>query len=253
MEVVIDFLTKSWVATLLALVSLVATIALPIYMGRKSARTPALSYMSYGQKVVSNDFDEDLEIRFRGEKIPRLCTCRLIIWNAGNTSIGSSLFPVCNGPHIALENNAKAVEVRVFRDDSANNVRLDESDEGLKLTFDFLDPGDGFVVQVLHTGEDPDLRLLGRLKGISIRHQTDRQIERWVMRDYLLYGMAITFILGVGTYITAEGVLSKSVVQIALGCAIVVITGLFFNKGAMRIAEISMNRNVPKKLTNRLD
>jgi hypothetical protein len=92
------------------------------------------------------------------------------VWNAGNESIRRSDLPASDRPVIYGGDGIKIFETAVTETSAAaNNVGLTLVDHpivGSAIGFDFLDPGDGAVFSVVHSGNElTNIRLNGEIIG----------------------------------------------------------------------------------------
>lgn len=110
---------------------------------------------------------EKLFIQYDGEKIENLSVTKFYIWNSGNEVINKSdivgsrpLSIICSEPASILDAQIIKAneETNAFSIDETNNQRV-------IFDFDYVDQGDGFVVQILHTGQAIDLDLDCKIKG----------------------------------------------------------------------------------------
>lgn len=110
---------------------------------------------------------EKLSVHYDNEQIERLTVTRVAIWNSGNEEIEESRF--VNGKSISLhcDENAKILDAKIIQEtDSDNQFRIaDCLDHEIKLSMDYMNPKDGVVVQVIHTGSYKSISVDCKLKG----------------------------------------------------------------------------------------
>lgn len=110
---------------------------------------------------------EKLSVHYDNEQIERLTVTRVAIWNSGNEEIEESRF--VNGKSISLhcDDNAKILDAKIIQEtDSDNQFRIaDCLDHEIKLSMDYMNPKDGVVVQVIHTGSYKSISVDCKLKG----------------------------------------------------------------------------------------
>jgi hypothetical protein len=165
---VLDWLGKGWVGSVLGLLGL----GFAYYFFKRDHRVKRLSYGSLSISLIqpTDGIASDIEVLFRGRKIEQVSMTLFIIWNHGNETIrGSEIAyadPLCLCmPDDRGEEILEAQVKRITR--PAINMALtkcDGDDARRLITFDFLDPGDGASIEVLHNS------LLGRptLKGTIV-------------------------------------------------------------------------------------
>jgi hypothetical protein len=162
------FLNQGWVGAAIGLISLV--VAISLY--RSSKIGPRLVYQCKSMKIIgrTENTPEEIEIFYQGRNVPRLLKTHMVIWNSGkNTVEGKS---IVKGDLLRIEFNEeeeiiRAAKIRSTRD--VNNFMIyinEESKNSLICTFEFLDPGDGVTIEILHTDIErmPDVR--GTIKGM---------------------------------------------------------------------------------------
>ncbi len=110
-------------------------------------------------------FSGDMEVTYRGAPITRATLTRLYVWNDGNQTIRrediAPRFPLAvsvPGGEFFL----RAQVSQVAHD--AMDVSLTDGDEGSELlTFEYIEPRQGFVCEILHTGTPNDFSFEGVL------------------------------------------------------------------------------------------
>ena len=134
---------------------------------------------------------ERLNITYNSYPVQSLSVTWLAVWNAGNESIRRSDLATKDPPVIYAANGITIFETEVIEASSdANNVTLTpvyEAITGSAIDFEFLDPGDGAVFSVVHTGSKlADIRLNGEIIGGRVRRTvahgetpTERKAQQW--------------------------------------------------------------------------
>lgn len=110
---------------------------------------------------------EGLQIQYRGTEIKDLSSTLFYIWNSGNTVIQSDDIvkskPLCiknTGNAFILKSNI----VRVCEETNAFAI-IGETNQMVELSFDYVDHGEGVVLQILHSGSMQDLEVDYKIKG----------------------------------------------------------------------------------------
>jgi hypothetical protein len=107
-----------------------------------------------------NRLPSDVKIIFRGAEIENLCRTRVMVWNHGqSTTRGSDL--VAGDPlRIELGSGAEVLDATIkAHTTKSNNARVevperDERGKGssqVRLSYDYLNARDGFLVEIFHT------------------------------------------------------------------------------------------------------
>lgn len=128
-----------------------------------------------------------LEVSYNGYPVQALSVTRLTVWNAGNEALRRADIPVAHPPVIYVSEGVTLFEAdTVEHSSAANNVSLEPVHEpivGYALRFDYLDPGDGVVFNIVHDGTTvTDARLTGNIIGARVR-RTLAQGESPEVRD----------------------------------------------------------------------
>jgi hypothetical protein len=156
-----------WAGVVISL--LVGAVIGYVYM-RLSRERVQLLYRFVDTELVETKSDptDPIQILFEDRPVPRVNKTVLYVWNAGRkTGEGSNV--LARDPlRIAIPGDGHVLRARVLevtRD--VNNVTVQvPSDNQATIAFDFLDPGDGAAIEVIHTGAADERRLEGTLKGI---------------------------------------------------------------------------------------
>lgn len=95
-----------------------------------------------------------LSVSFSGRPVDALTISKVAIWNSGTDAILNRDIPSSERIRIQCVNGADILECSIIQVSSPScNCRIDGlSNNSQALLFDFLDPDDGLVLQVAHTG-----------------------------------------------------------------------------------------------------
>ena len=169
MKNLIDFISQPWLGSLLGILGLCAAV----FFYLRSRRLSKLAYQSDGVTILGSSnaaFPEELEVRFSGVPVPRVTNERVVMWNAGNTTIGGEQVVSSDPLRIEVEEGSEILKIDILKTTREVNAfklaHRDESKRIVDIHFQYLDPGDGLSLNVLHSGERGDLELLGTLRGI---------------------------------------------------------------------------------------
>lgn len=128
---------------------------------------------SYNSNRLIKDFTQQIDglnISYKTESIESLTVTKYVFWNKGNETINSSDFPSTSKLRIKIKGDFKILDSNIiFTKNETNNVKCELiNNEEVLLTFDYLDKGEGFVVQLIHTSpNNKDLYVNGTIKGIG--------------------------------------------------------------------------------------
>lgn len=162
------FFSSGWFGSLLGL----AGILLSLYFYLKGKIGARLDYQMAEVKILDhNNLAEGMEVTFFNKPIEKLVRTQVVIWNSGRKTIegnkivssdplrlffDNSEVLSCNTAFYSREINKCAV----FKDEGSNDTII--------FKFDFLDPQDGVVIDILHTGKETCLpKFHGNIKGMK--------------------------------------------------------------------------------------
>lgn len=139
-----------------------------IYMSKQSYPKYELSYYKQTNKVISisGSHINSLRMTYKGEPITDISITKVAIWNSGTQGIEKK--DIVNGRQLTLgvkENrNSKILDCFIkYRTDNTNDIKQDpiknEKGTAIKYIFDFtyMARKDGFLLEIIHTGNVDDL------------------------------------------------------------------------------------------------
>ena len=167
MQEFISFLNQGWVGTIIGTAGL--ALALLIYW--RSRISGIIAFQSRNVSMIGGGdavFPAEVEVRYRGAPVPGITSSTVWIWNAGKKTVRGTEI-VAHDP-LELRFRGEVLNVRI-RKVSRQVLRIiaDTSGEGRRTVccgFEFLDPGDGCIVEVLHTGPDEAPECTGTIIGL---------------------------------------------------------------------------------------
>lgn len=158
-----------------------------------------LRYSSADVSLISGDQAngyDGLTVLFDGQEVPQVTSTSFGLWNDGTETIdGSSIVPsdplrlTINGGGTILRASVQATH-RVV---NAPSVAITTPTE-LVVTFEYLDPGDGFRLQVVHSGRLGSVSSLGSIKGLPQGIQTF-QTAGWIVIIDKCFDKAFRFLV----------------------------------------------------------
>ncbi len=101
--------------------------------------------------------------------VDNLTVTNLALWNGGNDAIRKSDVPPSEPLRIRVKDQCQILDVSLsHQSDPANEIRLCEGSQGsrIEIDFEYLNPRDGAVVKIAHTGQSSDdIQIKGKLIG----------------------------------------------------------------------------------------
>lgn len=162
----------------LGLISLlVAVVGIPLawFFGRRAKQKPDFRYAIDQEEVIS---PEDalkrggLQVTFRGVILERLCRSYVAVWNASGDTIRGSDIAISDPLRVELPASDNVLSARIVsasREEIAATVAPDTaSREFVELGFNYLNPGDGYVVEILHE-KNAEPKFWGVPMGATLR------------------------------------------------------------------------------------
>ena len=163
-----DLINAPWLGSLLGLLG----VSFALYQIFKS-RGPKLSSQYIGQALIrgdSSDLPGGLQIIYEEQPVSNLSVTQVALWNRGSSSIRGSDIVASDPLAISFGNGAEILKADVVKlTRPAINVSAEPdkaSRSRMLITFEFLDPEDGALLKIWHTGPDPKPKLVGTIVGV---------------------------------------------------------------------------------------
>lgn len=169
-----ELLSKAWLNGLFGLIGgLLGVLGVVLFLASRSRSRIAAQINSLELVGVKSVLPNEIEFLFRGTKVPKVTLSRIAIWNIGNTTLTGDQIVESDPLLIVTSDGSEILEVTVTRQTREVNqfscVHLDGFDPNkARCYFDYLDPQDGALVQVIHTGTEK-VEVVGTLRGIKKR------------------------------------------------------------------------------------
>jgi hypothetical protein len=164
-----DVIGSGLIGSLISLVGVV--VAVIIYKASRVGARPV--YQERALRLVGPDarlLHEAVEIRFKGQLVERLTKTHMIFWNSGRVLLRGSDVVHTDPVRCDFADGSCILEVRVLkrtRDANKFEVHIDpERQHRAILAFDYLDPGDGVVLEMLHTDLKRYPMVNGTIRGV---------------------------------------------------------------------------------------
>lgn len=168
----LEFWNQGWVGIVAGLVGGVI-ISYAFYVAAR--KEPLMCESIASARVLglpgATDYGEHVAVTYRGEVIPQLSVATITIWNAGSATLGGDALVERDPLQVVVRGAGRMLDASIELDPKAAcgcAIDLDVSrPDAVRLRFDYLDPGDGFVVRVLHTANEPRVKIVGALRGVN--------------------------------------------------------------------------------------
>lgn len=144
-------------------------VAISIAIIQRS-RPRVVRYQMRSIKLVSTEsakLIEGLEVRVDGKPVEEVSLTKFIIWNDSDELIDASHLVPSDPLRLKCQENRILTCTPESSSNKASNIGLFAMQDEARISFDYLNPGDGFRISVLHTGDPYSVHLRGSIKGIQ--------------------------------------------------------------------------------------
>ena len=111
------------------------------------------------------------EMSYEGMEVERLSKATVVLWNGGTDALRGEDIVASDPIRLSVGEGGRCLEVEVERTSDASNgctaEKRAEHPHEVVLGYDYLNPGEGMRVMVLHDGVDAEPQVLGRAKGLA--------------------------------------------------------------------------------------
>jgi hypothetical protein len=160
------------IGIILSVIGILLAVPIGIWIGRRDRKRPDLrSAKDFDALISPGDWllRGDLDIAFDGRKLDRVSRTYLALWNhSGDTVRAADVLP-SDPLRIVVGNDDEIFQTRLVSSSRPQiGARVAVTPLGAPVTFDFLDPKDGFIIEVMHRGEAA-AAFAGTVPGAAIR------------------------------------------------------------------------------------
>ena len=150
---------------ILAIIGLIISV----YFGKNGKREKTISYCKHTRRLVlpRDIITPELHILFGDKEIGNVSVSLYTLWNSGNETIRIDDIVSAKPLEIIATDHSEILDAQIIKrseDSCAFGISYDINKS--ILGFDYIDPSDGVVIQIIHTGDLSDLD--GRIKGGKI-------------------------------------------------------------------------------------
>lgn len=222
MDHIVNFFNQGWIGAVIG----IAGIVIAIIFNKKSKVDTKLVYEWSSLNIISKDnkFPDDIEIIYKGVSVPRVVKTQIALWNAGNTTISGSDIVQDDLLKMKFEEGEEIVSVTVLKESRKINkfaYRISNRVKNeLYFEFEFLDPGDGVILEILHTDKNRYPLLTGTVKGMP------KGMLNWSIKKKKKNSIILDFIYNSSNFLIVNkfGNILLSLIGVFL-----IVNGLLFN------------------------
>jgi hypothetical protein len=136
-----------------------------------SRRRSGISYQHQNVRLSGGDKARppaEVEIRFSGKSVPGVTASTLALWKRGAGTIDGTAIVKKDPLRIEAPDDCEILKFETIQTTrQVNGWHLElSSPRCLLVTFDYIDSGDGAIVQLLYSKPTGDVAVLGTIKGI---------------------------------------------------------------------------------------
>jgi hypothetical protein len=215
LELLKETLGAGWIGTTLGIVG----IGLAIYFYIRTKPSTRILYQTGGVRLIGEHsaLPNEVSVSFREVPVRALTTSTIVVWNGGNTTIDGNSVVQSDPLRFCFGVDAQILSTEVLKT-SREVVRFslvtDADRSAVLIAFDFLDPNDGAVVKILHTGGEVHGEARGTIKGMpqgaldagSVIPPEKKQRSRRGLASIIHHRRAVSIVtVVVGCMIVASG------------------------------------------------
>lgn len=167
-------MSLSDILAIIGIATSVVGIPITFILARRSRRRPDLRYVSDFDVLIAPEdslLARGIVVSADGRPITCISRTRFAVWNHKGDTIRSDEVLPSDPLRIQFEDSDHVLQVRLIsRSRSQNGFSAEiapSSPSVVNVTFDFLDAGDGAILEVVHQGPQPPT-LRGTIRGTSI-------------------------------------------------------------------------------------
>lgn len=161
---------------------------------------PILAYVFYGKgrrlkgpswAIRSNNLVReytaklpDLDIRYKGENVENLTMSRILFWNRGADTIRRTDIASADPLRVEAVGDIKLLNIELLETNNSASqftATLAANQCSVLIEFEFLDRGQGAVLQVVHSGiRSKDISVVGTIMGAGTPRQQKIQVYEYL-------------------------------------------------------------------------
>ena len=165
--------SQCWVGTLIGIIIGIIGVTISFFLHKASQIGPRLVYQVHALRLIEKErkvLSEEVDIRFKDKSVSRLTKTYIVLWNSGKAMISGENIVEDDPLRLEISENAEVLQARtlkVTREANKFTVKIKpRSPNEVICNFDYLDPGDGAVIELLHTDEKLYPEVQGTIRGL---------------------------------------------------------------------------------------
>ncbi|MFM9989758.1 hypothetical protein [Flavobacterium sp.] len=182
MNQILHFFDSNPLLNIIFFILSIVSIILAFIFYFKSIRNKKPIYNIETNRLVSNNLTSlsKIEIKYNNSPVSNLSVTKIALWNNGKESIRRNDIASSDPIIIKTKDNVLLYDFEVVYEKAVNVIVVEkESENSLKISFEFLDFNDGVVLNIYHSGNRSDnIKISGTLIG-------SEKISQAVIKDYI--------------------------------------------------------------------
>lgn len=181
---IIETLKNSDLVWLILSLCTIIGVPLAIYFGRKSQMKKIINAVISSNELIINKQPNisKVKILYDNEVVETLTVTKLTFWSKTPPTINRADI-IDDEPLAIFSKNGKILDVSVLNGDNTSNkvaVSL-TNDTTANITFNYLDPKEGGIIQIIHTGDINSIDITRKIKGgeVKIMKYSHKYYMRW--------------------------------------------------------------------------
>lgn len=169
MDTIRTFLNYSWVGSLISLAGLIAAFAL--YRASRIGARPTFQFgLSTLLSREGQTLPSEITVLYRGVSVERLRRTHVMFWNSGKSILRGADIVEDDPLRFVWGAEGLILNATIVRTSRTTNrfalVVPPEHPNEVRCQFDYLDPGDGATIEVLHTAKTGTPECRGTIRGV---------------------------------------------------------------------------------------
>ncbi|WP_430468852.1 hypothetical protein [Vreelandella titanicae] len=172
MQDIFNFFNQGWVGSLIGLVGIMLG-ALGIFSYKISRSVAKPSYQKTSLLLIGREEDslpEEVMVTYKGRPVERLTKTTLILWNNGTEVLDGKNIVETDPLIMAFLDGDSILSYKILKQTKdANKIHVEKNNENLsqlKIMFEYLNPNDGLILEILHDSEKRYPKITGSIKGV---------------------------------------------------------------------------------------
>jgi hypothetical protein len=187
MNQLLDFLNQGWVGSAIGIGGIIIGALLGVYFYRRSRQGAQIAYHYKTVRVLGamgHTLPEAVKITFRNRQINNLCRTLILVWNNSDKTIYGANIVKEDPLRIRIGKGALVLDARIVKVtrevnkwESLDIFSIDPAETN--ISFDYLDAGDGCVIETFHTESNDTPILLGSIHEMpkGFLHSAQRDMK----------------------------------------------------------------------------